>query len=163
MTEKYVCSICEKGYDNLTSYMACVSKCGEKILQEQKEAEQKKYLEEVNAYLNKIKAAEKYLKEVQDEFKKKFPKEFELNFGKNVCSCDSHTCNCKSESDLTNPNPNPKEKERFKDISLSYVDNGKDKPKLSAKVNGVKVDDDSINKLFDDPDTRYIAKLLGII
>ena len=153
--KNFVCSICGKEYDNLTSYMSCVSKCGEKILQEQKEAEQKKYLEEINNHISKIKAAEKYLKEVQDEFKKKFPKEFEMNFGKNVCSCGD-SCNCKSESDLTKPDT----EERFKNIAISYVDNGKDKPQLSARVNGVKVADDSISKLLKNPDTTYLAKML---
>ena len=152
MNKKYVCSICGKEYDNLTAYMACVSKCGEIILQEQKEAEQKKRLEEVNAYLNRIKEAEKYLADIKKEFKNKFPEEYELNFPKK----ESCKCNCHSESDLTKP------EEQFKDISISYVDNGKDKPQLSAKVNGEKVDENSLSKLFKDPDTQYIARMLGI-
>ena len=160
MTEKYVCSICEKEYNNLDDYLKCVSTCGTKLKKEQEAEIAKKYAEEVNAAINKVKSAKDYYEQQLKEFKEKYPNEYKLNFGKHTCSCNSHTCNCKNESDSIKQDT---EKESFKDISFSYVDDGKDKPKLSARVNGVKVDDDSINKLFDDPDTRYIAKMLGII
>lgn len=152
---KFVCSICGKEYDNLTAYMACVSKCGEALLQKQKEAEQKKRLEEVNAGLNRIKEAEKYLKDVKEEFKNKFPKEYDLNFGVSCDACESRDCEkttVKSGID----------KKDVSLVELSYVDDGNGKPKFDAKVNGKNVDNDSLSKLIDDPYMNYIAKMLKL-
>ena len=156
MNKKYVCGICEKEHVDLVQYMKCVSTCGEKLKKEQEEIELKKRAEELNIAISKVKAARSYYEQQLNEFKEKYPEEYELNFGKHVCSCDD-SCSCKSESDLTQP------EEQFKDISISYVDNGKDKPQLSAKVNGTKVDENSLSKLFKDPDTQYIARMLGIL
>ncbi len=156
---KFVCSICGKEYDDLPAYMACVSKCGEEVLLREREEKQKKYLEEVNAGLNRIKEAEKYLKDVEEEFKKKFPKEYELNFGKNECSCDENTCKCKNNEDLNNKQP----KEQREYLEFTYKDNGKDKPKFSAKVNGEEIDYASLSKLLENYEVPYFSELLRMI
>lgn len=159
--KKYVCSICGKEYDNLTAYMACVSKCGEILIQEQREEEQKKRLEEVNAGLNRIKEAEKYLKEVKEEFKKKFPKEYDLNFGVSCDACESRDCEKTTVKTGLDKDKNTNEKD-VSSIEVDYVDDGKGEPKVDIKINGKK-DKNLLNALLEDPDTRYIAKMLGIL
>lgn len=160
--KKYVCSICGNEYDNLTAYMACVSKCGETLIQEQKEEEQKKRLEEVNAGLNRIKEAEKYLAEVKKDFKDKFPKEYELNFEAASCdACKSRDCEKTTVKVGLDEDKNANEKDvSFDTIAVSVVDDGNGKPKINARVNGKKVDNDKISKLFEDPFMNHIAKML---
>lgn len=153
--KNYVCGICGKEYDNFVPYMACVSKCGEELLQKQKEEDEIKRREEVNAYLNRIKEAEKYLKDVKEEFKKKYPVEYDLNFGSSCNSCGE--CNCgKHEEKHT-------DEKDVSSVQVSIIDDGKGEPKVDARVNGKKVENRALDKLFEDPNTRYIAKMLGIL
>lgn len=165
--QNYVCGICGKEYDNFVPYMECVSKCGEILLQEQKEAERQKRMEEVNAYINRIKEAEKYLKEIKEEFEKKYPREYSLNFDLNAVSCD--TCKSRDCEKITvksglDKDKNANEKDlSSRSIAISVINDGKGEPKVDARVNGQKVDDDTLSKLFKDPGTRYISKLLEIM
>lgn len=164
MNEKvYTCGICEKEHIRLEDYLKCVYMCGEKLKKEQEEIELKKRAEELNIAISKVKAAKAYYEQQLNDFKEKYPEEYELNFGKtHECSCDKDTCNCKNDSDLAKAKDEI-ENDKIDSISISYVDNGKDKPQLSAKVNGAKVDENSLSKLFKDPDTQYIARMLGIL
>lgn len=155
MKEKFTCNICGKDHDDLTSYMKCVSKCGEKALKEREAEAAQKYLEEVNAGLNRIKEAEKYLESVKKEFKEKYPEEYDLNFGDNNVAYDIPLkLSTKSENDDDN---------KFKAIEVELKSDGKGKPTINARVNGTKVDNDSIEKLFADPEVNYLARLLGIL
>ena len=147
--KNYVCGICGKKYESLDYYMDCVSKCGEKLKAEQKAEAEKERLEKVNALISKVKAAEKYLIEVKAEFKEKYPEEYELNFGKKD-NYDDKIIKPGKTAGLG----------RIGNAELTYAKNGNDKPKITAKVNGKDV---SAEKLFDDPDCRYIAKLLGLV
>lgn len=135
----YVCGICKELHDNLDSYLKCVSTCVEKKKKE------KEYLEKLNSDLNGVKQAEAYYYEKLNEFRTKYPKEFELNFGTKECDKENTVKETKAES-----------------IELSYESNGKDKPKMSAKVNGKDVNDKYIKQLLDNPDTKWIAQMLGI-
>lgn len=162
MSNNYICNVCGSEYDNLDGYLACVTKCVETKKNDEK-------VKKVNAYLNEIKKTENHLSEVKDNFKKEYPDEFYLNFGtqEDTCKCDDE-CNdcdrdCHCESSAVSKESKPSKENNLSTMELSYMDNGKDKPTLSAKVNGKKVEYDAINKLFVDPDTRYIAKMLGII
>lgn len=148
--KKYVCGICEKGYEDLEEYLKCVSSCGETLKANKKKEEEKKRLEEINAALNRIKQAKAYYEEQLDKFKEKYPEEYELNFGKAECVCPS---DCKGFEENT----------KSETIELSYKDDGKGKPKMKAKINGKDIGTDTLDKLFDDPETKYIAKLLGIL
>ena len=85
------------------------------------------------------------------------------------CPCCNGKCGeCDSyeecyESELSeNKDLNNKE-DKMKSMEFSYESNGKDKPKFYAFVNGKRVDDDSIKKLLEDPETNYFARVLGII
>ena len=152
--KNYVCGICKKQHDSLDAYMECVSKCGETLKAEQKAEAEKERLAKLNADLNKIKEAKKYYDGLLENFKEEYPEEYKLNFGEKH-NCSKGTCKCsdnKSKPDV-----------KTETIELSYKDNGKDKPKMSAKVNGKDVTDESLAALFDDPDCRYIAKMLGLI
>ena len=149
MQGKFICSICRKNYNDLHNYINCVTSCYEKKLKEEKEAENAKKLEEINALISKVKAAEKYLIEVKAEFKEKYPEEYELNFGKKD-NYDDKIIKPGKTAGLG----------RIGNAELTYAKNGNDKPKITAKVNGKDV---STEKLFDDPDTRYIAKMLGLL
>ena len=148
MNEKYVCGICGTEYNTLDLYLDCVSQCGEKLKKEREEAENKKRLEELNAALNGVKQAKEYYEQRLEEFKEKYPEEYKLNFASEGCHGD---CKCKSN-----------EKDSPKKIEVKMTNDGKES-KIDAKVNGKKVDDDYIKKLFDDPETRYFAKMLGLI
>lgn len=130
MAEKYVCGICGTAYSDLDDYLNCVSKCGEKL-------KENKHLEEVNAALNGVKQAKNYYEQKLDEFKQKYPKEYAVNFGTG------------SDKKITS-----------KSVEVSYENNGKDKPKMSAKVDGKEKD---IKTLLNDPETKFIAQLLGLI
>ena len=87
----FVCDICGKTIAGLDEYVAHVKECGAKEKAKLKAEENKKYLEEVNAAISKVKAAEDYYKTCLKDFKEKYPKEYELNFGTKSCGCD---CNC---------------------------------------------------------------------
>lgn len=147
--KNYVCGICGKEYFDLDAYMKCVSKCGENAKATLKAEAEKARLEKLNADLNKVKEAKKYYEEQLAWFKSEYPEEYKFNFG-------GHTCKCSKSKDT-------KSDIKTETIELSYEDNGKDKPKMTAKVNGKDVDNKTLENLFDDPDCRYIAKMLGLI
>lgn len=199
---KYICSICGKGYNDLSLYLNCVRDCGyelEKKLKKEKEeaakreAESKKCAEEVNAALNGIKQAKAYYEQKLNEFKEKYPEEYVMNFGNdelndvygnrhdedydpcadydgcwsdNCGGCKEDDCECRIDHCCKGDGNCPdviKDKNNVKAIEFSYTNNGKDKPNLSAKVNGVKVDDDHFDELLKDPSVYHIAKILGIL
>lgn len=150
MQGKFICSICKKDYNDLNSYVNCVTSCYEKKLKEEKEAENAKKLEETNAFISKVKAAEKYLMEVKTEFKEKYPEEYKLNFGEKH-NCSNGTCKC---SDT---------KPKSETVELSYESDGKSEPKITAKINGKDITDETLKSLLDDPETKFIAQMLGLI
>jgi hypothetical protein len=138
----YICEFCQTAHETLDDYMTCVAKCGEDWKAKKAAEEKQKRLEEVNASLNRIKEAKKYYEEQLEKFEKEYPEEYKLNFGKNTCRCKDSDKNTKSET-----------------VEFSYKNNGKDEPKVNAKVNG---EDVSINRLLSDPYCKYIAKMLGL-
>ena len=148
MNEKYVCGICGTEYTVLNLYLDCVSQCGEKAKKEREEAENKKRLNELNIALHDVKQAKEYYEQRLEEFKEKYPEEYELNFASEGCHGD---CKCKSN-----------EKDSPKKIEVKMTNDGKES-KIDAKVNGEKVNDDSIKKLFDDPQIKYLSRMLGLI
>lgn len=142
MKENFVCSICGASHNDLDTYLKCVSKCGANLKAKKAAEEKQKRLEKVNAALNRVKEAKKYYEEQLEKFEKEYPEEYKLNFGKNTCRCKDSDKNTKSET-----------------VELSYKNNGKDEPKVNAKVNG---EDVSINRLLSDPYCKYIAKMLRL-
>jgi hypothetical protein len=156
--KNYVCGICGKKYESLDYYMDCVSKCGEKLKAEQKAEAEKERLEKVNAALNRIKEAKKYWEGQLDKFKEEYPEEYELNFG------DIDTYNFKDVNDCT---PDDKSNckgyvfnPETKSVKVMCEKKNDEEPVIKMKVNGKDV---SAEKLFEDPDCRYIAKLLGLV
>ena len=228
MKEKYVCDLCGKTHYELDGYVKCVVECGEKLKKLEEEEKNKKYLEEVNAAINGVKQAKAYYEQKLNEFKEKYPAEYELNFMENVscdncgmfnclekccmcygdCSCCKNKCNCTDDDDTYEDcdecdccdeeydedvefdscsklnhdgccmcqedcneclfcsdkceYSNNKDN-KMESMEFSYESNGKDKPKLSAKVNGIKVDNDHIEELFKNPEVNYFARVLGIL
>lgn len=147
----FTCGICGKQYDNLNAYMECVAKCGETMLAAQKAEEERERLAKLNADLNKVKAAKAYFEEIAAKFKEDYPEEYELNFGKDKCECE-----CSKAKDIQSDI-------KTESIEVSFEDDGKGKPKMVAKVNGKEVEDDIINELMNDPDMKYITRLLRIL
>lgn len=145
--KNYICGICGTEHTDLDSYLKCVSKCGADWKAKEEAEKQQKRLEEVNAALNRVKAAKTYFEEQLADFEKKYPEEYKLNF-KTKCG------NC---NDWLSPID---EDDKPTVSTFSYEDNGKDEPIIKAKVNGKDVDPKT---LWDDPDTEWLAKLLGII
>lgn len=80
MNGNYTCGVCGKTITGLDAYLAHVTECGKKM-KAAKAEEEKKYLEEVNAALRKVKSAKTYYEECLRHFKEKYPKEYALNFG----------------------------------------------------------------------------------
>ena len=100
---KFVCGICGKTINDLDEYVAHVKECGTKL----KAEKDQKSLAELNAAINKVKTAKTYYEQCLQEFKEKYPNEYELNFGtskKNSKTIDSEqkTLNCRvlSEDDF---------------------------------------------------------------
>lgn len=105
MNEKYVCGFCGKTHYDLDEYMNCVLSCGEKLKKLKKEEKEKKYLEEMNADLNGVKQAKAYYEQKLNEFKEKYPEEYELNFGsENTCICPSDCKGYKGDAENTEDN-----------------------------------------------------------
>jgi predicted nucleic acid-binding Zn ribbon protein len=154
ITGKFTCAICGTEYETLEDYMACVSECGEIMKAKQKAEDEKKRLEKMNTSLNRVKEAKKYFEEQLAKFEKEYPEEYKLNFGKND-KCSNDTCKC-SKADI-------KSDIKTDTIELSYEGNGKDKPKINCKINGKDADDETLDDLLNDPETKYIAKMLGLI
>jgi predicted nucleic acid-binding Zn ribbon protein len=159
ITGKFTCAICGTEYKTLEDYMACVSECGEIMKAKQKAEDEKKRLEKMNSALNAVKQAKKYYEEQLAKFEKEYPEEYKLNFGESH-KCSNDTCKCSKTDGTKTDNKSGIKSET---IELSYESDGKNKPKMSAKINGKEVDDKALDSLFDDPDCRYIAKMLGII
>ena len=166
MYKRYVCSICGKGYNDLALYMDCVETCGrelEKKLKKEKEeaakreAEAKKRAEEVNAALNGVKQAKAYYEQKLNEFKEKYPKEYEMNFGTCECSCNTGAVS-KDENKTAHP---------YKSVEVEAKSDGKGDPVINATIDGKKVKQDDIdkqiNKLLEDPSIEFVAKMLGLV
>ena len=86
----FVCDICGKTIDGLDEYVAHVKECGAKEKAKMKAEQDKKYLEEVNTALSKVKAAKEYYDTCLKEFEGKYPKEYKLNFGtRDTEDCDN--------------------------------------------------------------------------
>ena len=139
MKEKFVCSICGKTYSNLDEYLNCVSKCGEKLKKETDEKKEKEY----RAALDRVNAAKKYYEDQLKDFNNKYPD--------------------KAIKKATFNKPKHESKHKSHSLEFNYSDDGKNKPKMSAKVDGKKLEDDFLNKLFDDSEITYLGKLLGIM
>lgn len=82
----FKCGICGKEFDDIEEYLIHVSNCAVKKKEDEskkKEEEQKK-LKEVNEFVENIKKCERQLESLKDEFAKKYPKEYEMNFDDKV-------------------------------------------------------------------------------
>lgn len=145
---KYVCGICGASHYELDEYLACVSKCGETLKAKQKAEAEKERLEKVNAALNKIKEAKKYYEDQLAKFEEEYPEEYKINFSsKDTCKCSNDCKNNSSDS-------------KEKSVKILCEKKSDEDPKIRMRVNGKDV---SAEKLFEDPDCRYIAKMLGLI
>lgn len=149
--KNYVCGICGTEHFNLDAYMKCVSKCGETLKAEQKAKEDLERLEKMNAALNRVKEAKKYFEEQLAKFEKEYPSEYQLNFG------EKHKYPNLIKSNLVGYG-------RAGDAEFTYEQKGNGKPKITAKINGKEVDNEELkNDLLKNPETKYIAEMLGLI
>ena len=82
----FKCSMCGMEFTNVDEYVTHVSKCAEqyKIKESKKKEETLKKAKEVNEFVESIKKCESQLKSLKDEFAKKYPKEYEMNFDDRV-------------------------------------------------------------------------------
>ena len=153
MENNYTCAICKKQHDSLDGYLACVNACGKKLKESQR-------IEKLNAALNQVKQAQKYFEQKLDEFKSEYPEEYELNFG-------SKNSKAKPDMDKTRAVTKEewgKEQKRMKDNAISCESNGTESMKVFANVNGKEVEgNDALELLKSDPNTKYLAELLGIL
>lgn len=161
--KEFVCSICGKKYDELNDYMRCVSSCYDKVQKKEELEKQKKRMEEINSYIKDIKSLRHRLDVLKSEFYRKYPKEYELNFGEVTCSENKNEYNndcdecasydlCKSKVDVDD----------MRSIEVSVINDGKDK-KVDAKINGEKVDyEDVLNMIRNNQDADYLTRLFHI-
>ena len=77
---RFTCDICGKKIIGLDEYVKHVNECVAKEKDKLKAEEEQKHLEELNAAINKVKAAKGYYEECLNDFKEKYPKEYDLNF-----------------------------------------------------------------------------------
>ena len=162
MENKYVCSICGKTHYDLEEYVACVTRCSEKLKEYEEKQKEQKRLQELNAALNKVKQAKEYYEQQLNEFEEKYPEEYELNFASEKCDADAcDKCDVCDGKCLYETKDESTEKPDF--FEFLYKDEGNGKPEMSAKINGKKVSDDYIKEMLKDPDTKYLAQLLGIL
>lgn len=155
--KNYVCGLCGKTHYELDEYLACVAKCGAELKAREEAEAKQKHLEEVNSALNGIKEAKKYYEDLMAKFKMNFPEEYILNFGHlDTEKCGSECKDC--GNNCSDRKSEPKQQSTSK--SFMYKSNGEDKPTIKAKVNAKDV---TLEKLFEDEDCKYLAKLLGIL
>ena len=173
MKDKFVCSICGKTHYDLGEYVNCVTRCSEQLKKYEEQEKEKKRLEELNAALNRVKQAKAYFEQQLNEFKDKYPEEYRLNFAFDYDTeeCDK-TCDDSANDDKCDTcdvcdgkclYETNKETDENECISITYIDDGHNKPELSASINGKKVSDDALEKLFKDPDANHIARLIKIL
>lgn len=82
----FKCGICGKEFDDIEEYLTHVSNCAVKKSEDEskKKEEALKKAKEVNEFVENIKKCESQLKSMKDEFAKKYPKEYEMNFDDRV-------------------------------------------------------------------------------
>lgn len=99
MSKLFKCSICGREYDNVNDFLKCVTSCAAEVKRKEKE-ESEQRLAEINAAINGVKQAKAYYNQKLKEFKEKYPKEYELNFGNEKCksNCDCSKTNTKESS-----------------------------------------------------------------
>lgn len=149
MGKTYTCGICGEEFDNVWDYAAHVSECA-KVLKEKEEAEKaQKRMEEINTALNRVKEAKRYFEDQLNQFKEKYPEEYNLNFGAK-----------KKEATTDKFEKVKKEKYNPESVSVSYSKKNDEEPKIRARVNGKDIEPE---ELFSDPDCKYLAELLGIL
>lgn len=152
MNEKYVCGLCGRTHTDLDEYINCVTRCGNKLKEIEKEEKEKKRLEELNAALNGVKQAKIYYEQKLNEFKEKYPEEYDLNFATESCTCSS---NCK---DFNEEKDNKTER-----LEVKVITDSDGKPKIDAKINGKKIDDKTLKDLSIDPEINFLARMFGLI
>lgn len=166
MKNNYTCAICKKQHDSLDAYMKCVSSCYEKV-QQVKEAEKlRKQMEEINSYVKDIKDLKKKLERLEDEFCRKYPKEYALNFGEvtydeTKCDADCDSCAHCESCDDSEHDCNKSLNDWLKSIEVSVQSDGKDK-KLKATVNGKEVGSSELKNLKNNPEIGFLMDMLGI-
>lgn len=172
MKNNYTCAICKKQHDSLDAYMKCVSSCYEKV-QQVKEAEKlRKQMEEINSYVKDIKDLKKKLERLEDEFCRKYPKEYALNFGEvtydeTKCDADCDVCaHCESCGDSEHDCEEVDCLTSLEDvlnntIKVSVTKDGKNK-KLKATVNGREVGSSELKNLKNNPEIGFLMDMLGI-
>ena len=157
--KNYVCNVCGSEYDNIDGYLACVTKCVESTKKKEK-------AKKVDAYLKDIIETEKHLNEVMKKFKKEFPDEFYLNFGtQEDCNCDNGgNCKCKESENKTENKDNKANKESTKEkhrsMEFYYEKDGKNEPKMTAKVDGKEVDDKLFKSVMKGTDVKDLMNWL---
>lgn len=145
----YKCDLCKTEHHNLDDYLKCVASCGAATKAKLEAEEKQKRLEEINIALNKVKQAKAYYEEQLKLFETKYPEEFKMNFGVRDTEKNANTKNDWDEfvSKLDNTG-----------TTVSYLDKGDGNPTI--KVNGEKI---TAKNLANDPETRWIAEMLGLV
>lgn len=153
---KYKCSICNKEYDELNQYMKCVNTCGrnlEQKMKQEKEIEEQRRREKINADLNRVKEAKNYYEQKLAAFKEKYPEEYKLNFANMTCGLSS-----KAEQ-----NTESKTIPKAECVEFSYGTDKNGVPKLTAKIDGKEVEGQDLSQLIQDPSVRNIVRLFGLL
>ena len=82
----FKCGICDKEFDEIEEYLTHVSNCAVKKKEDESNNKEEtlKKAKEVNEFVESIKKCESQLESLKDEFAKKYPKEYEMNFDDRV-------------------------------------------------------------------------------
>ena len=87
---EYKCDICGNTVNGLDSYVKHVKLCADSKKARLQAKKEKEYLDQLNAAINKVKQAKSYYRDCLKEFREKYPKEYEVNFGER--NCEDHSC-----------------------------------------------------------------------
>lgn len=161
--KKFVCSVCGKEHEDLTSYMNCVNFCAGNLLKEQ-ERIREEYLENMNAALNRVKSAEEYYKDQLRTFMNEYPDEYKKHFGSEKTSSEKDINNSNNKTDVPDVLNDFNWLDELNDIVFSSITDKDGSVKTNTMINGKDVDSDkALKKLKSNPETQHIAKLLDLI
>lgn len=118
MNNKFKCDICGESIIGLDEYVKHVKACADK----EKAKTNEEYLNKLNSAINKVKQAKAYYDDCLKEFKQKYPKEYDLNFGCNCYSCDDGSSKKVTHATLTKPAGKAENAKKIESSEMSFYD-----------------------------------------
>lgn len=158
----FKCGICGKEYDDLTSYVNCVTSCAAV----KNEEELNKMLKRVKDAIDTFNGAKVYLDLCLNEFKSRFPEEYTKFYptimptSTDSCCGNNDCCECEVEGD----NCSCKDEKHNDVVNNFYMkfDTSNGESTVEAKINGEPVETKDVMKLLmENPEVAHLARFFG--